>query len=427
MSVMNTGVNHSEGTRFYGWRVLAAVFVGEMFALGCTAYAFTLFVGPISRQLGLSRATANTGMMLILFGMGLAAPLVGRLLDRFPARYILAGGALYMGSGFIVLGLASSPWVMAGILFLVVGPGATAIGPLSAATIVSRWFDTRRGRALGIAAVGTSLGGAILVPAIGFTMSLIGWRGSLLLEGVVIATLISAIALLVVREPPAPTPPPVKRTGAAAPPQSDTPEHPAWRITQILRNPQFWFITITVGLIFAISQAVIVSLVPLGLRAGLGTEQAALLVSLLAGVAILAKLGFGTISDWFNKRDILVIITFILLLEMTLWWTHTGPSLLVAAVVLDGIAVGGALPVWQALVAERFGKRSYGAVLGCMQVLISIGCGASLYFAGHTYDVTGSYDRMFLAFMLAIVLAIVSAVLIPADRHGWRSNGARIT
>ena len=74
---------------YFGWWVLAAVFVGEMFAIGSTSYAFGLFVVPAGEAYGASRGTLNTGLILFLLGMGLSAPFVGRLLDRFLLRGLL--------------------------------------------------------------------------------------------------------------------------------------------------------------------------------------------------------------------------------------------------------------------------------------------------------------------------------------------------
>lgn len=418
---MNTMSSHSEGLSYYGWRVLAAVFIAEMFAFGSTSYAFTLFVVPVSNELGLARATVNFGLMLILVGMGLGSPVIGRLLDRFTARSVLVGGAIYMGLGFIVLGLSSNAWIMAAVLLLVVGPGAAAIGILTAATVVSRWFERLRGRALGVAAVATSLGGAVLVPAIGMGMSVIGWRGALLIQGVGIAVLVSLVSLLVVREPPGSAVPERKaEVDGDALRESDSSDG-GWRLSTLLRNREFWSITIAVGLTYGVLQAVLVSLVPLGTGAGMAKEQAALLVSLLGVVAVAGKLAFGVIADRINKRDVLLAVAIIILLEVALLWAYAGLPMLVTAVVLGGIAVGGELPVWQALVAERFGKRSYGTVLGVMQLLTTACCGTALYYVGHVYDVTGSYERAFLVFMIAVALAIASALVIPANRRRARS------
>ena len=69
-----------------------------------------------------------------------------------------------MAGGFFLMSLAPS-LLSLGLLFgVAIGLGAAALGPLGASKVVANWFVHRRGRALGIAAVGTSVGGLHCTP-----------------------------------------------------------------------------------------------------------------------------------------------------------------------------------------------------------------------------------------------------------------------
>src|SRR6266850_6350424 len=117
---------------YYGWWVLGVAFSGEMLAVGSTNYGYGLFVKPLTAEFGIDRALANSGLMLFIVGMGVAAAPVGRLLDRYPARVVIALGALLMGAGMAGIALSHSLLGMALFLLLPVSLGAAAIGPLGA-------------------------------------------------------------------------------------------------------------------------------------------------------------------------------------------------------------------------------------------------------------------------------------------------------
>lgn len=397
---------------FHGWWVVASVFVAEMFAIGSTSYAFGLFVLPVSEEFGLSRTAANMGLVLILLGMGWSAPVIGKALDRFPVRNVLVSGALMMGGGLVAVGLSQSVWVMALLLLLLVGPGAAAIGPLSAATVVSRWFIRRRGRALGITSVATSLGGTLLVPVIAFNLEWFGWRDTLLIQGAAVIVLVSIVTLLAVRDRPQDMGlQPDGDIGAVRDGVGGSDER-RWAFGQILASRDFWCISLAIGLTFAVNQAVLVSLVPYALQFGVSAQNAALLVALISFFSILGKLAFGAVADRVDKRLLLLIIMAFIAMQVAFLLVAPPLPVLIVALAIGGLAVGGEFPVWQALVADKFGRISYGSVMGSMQLIVTFASLLSIAYAGYAYDVAGNYSIAFISFIGMIGGAMVFVLFI---------------
>lgn len=403
---------------FYGWWILAVVFVGEMLAIGSTSYAFGLFVQPAEQAFGISRATANSGIILVFLGMGLAAPFVGRLLDRYSARSIFVAGACAMGAGMIGVGLAPSLWMIGLCLVLLVAPGAIAIGPLAANTLVARWFTRHRGKAMGLAAVATSLGGAIIVPFMAFNLDRYGWRESLMIQGVVIIVSVSLLAVWLIRDRPQDMGllPDGDAEGSASANHSATLTGRQWTVPQLLRTRDFWCIGLSVGTMFAINQSVLISMVPYATDAGIGLAQATMMVSGLSIASILGKLLFGALADKVDKRWLLLTVAACTLLMLSVLIVSPSFWVLFAVVCIAGFAIGGELPVWAALLAERFGPRSFGTVMGLMSPfnmgfnLIAIG------YVGKAYDLHGSYAVPFGHFMMVAGFATVLTLLISSRR-----------
>src|SRR5262249_39711612 len=158
-----------------------------------TYHSFGVFVLPVSRDLGLSRAETNTALILFSIGNAIWAPIVGPMLDRLPVRPIMWVCALLMGASLVALGRLESPGLSAAGT---AGPLALATqgaGVLTATTLVARWFSVHRGRAMAIAIVGISLGGIVETPLIALAIEKIGWRETLVVLGFSVGLLLAAL------------------------------------------------------------------------------------------------------------------------------------------------------------------------------------------------------------------------------------------
>ena len=91
---------------YYGWVIVAITAIIFAVVIGASLQSFGLLVLPVSKELGLSRAQMNSGAILLNLGMAVASPFLGRVIDRFPARPIMAASALVFGASLVTLGLA---------------------------------------------------------------------------------------------------------------------------------------------------------------------------------------------------------------------------------------------------------------------------------------------------------------------------------
>lgn len=394
------------GRLHHGWAVVAVVFLAQLLAIGTTSYGFGLLVKPIAAEYGLARADVNSGLILLLAGMAAASPFLGRALDRLPGRMLIAGGALTFALGCAAIAWSRSLWLMAVAAFLPLAAGAAALGPLSASTLTARWFDRDRGRALGVVSVATSAGGLIVLPPMAFLVDAFGWRMALAIMGAVIAILVVPLALLVLRERDAGQ---VAPADAAAPPSL-----PAalpgrrWSARELLGTRDFWLLTICIGLIMGVDQALLASIVPHGTDRGLSLQAASLLVSAISGSAVAGKLVIGVLSDRMDMRWLLIAVAALTEVYLGCLLIEPGYWTLLVASLLVGAAIGGVMPLWAAFVGARFGPVSFGTAMGLMvpvQMPLVLAC---LRYAGHTFDVSGRYEPAFAVFAGVVVIAALA-------------------
>jgi MFS family permease len=397
---------------YYGWYVVAMATLVFTVLIGIGFSAFGLFVVPVSKEFGLSRADMNSALILLNLGMALVAPGIGRLLDRFPARWTMIASTLILGASLVTLGLSRSLWLNAFIMALPFAIGLHGAGFLTMTVLIARWFQAQRGRAMALAAMGLSLGGVLGPPVIGLLIAAEGWRTTLVLCGFAAAALLLVLSLMV-RERPGPgdlEDAKAVAAGEARPP--DAVGKPA-KMSQLLRAPQFWTIGLSVALAFAVLQAILISLAPLALGAGFTMVKVTSLVSATAGGAMLGKLLLAVVADRVNRVALItVIFLLVALLNGALFASEAYVALLVSATGL-GLASGALTPAFQALLADRFGVASFGTVQGLMAPLAAIISAAAVRFAGEVFDRTGGYDLMFLAF---IGTMLAGAALMFATR-----------
>lgn len=162
---------------FYGWVIVGASIVG--LATGWATigiFSFGAFIKPLELEFGWQRGEISLALGVInLTGIAMA-PILGFLVDKHGVRKILLPSSLMLGlltaSLFF---LSSNLWHFYLIWFLVAVLGCAAT-PLSYSKVIVKWFDRKRGIALGLGLAGVGLGAALMPPFAQALISSYGWR-----------------------------------------------------------------------------------------------------------------------------------------------------------------------------------------------------------------------------------------------------------
>lgn len=409
-------VRPSGRTPYRGWLVVVAGFICAMLTVGATIYSFTFFVPVLVDEFGLTYAQANIGIMMLLVGMMVWSPLVGQLIDRLPIRLTICIGAALFATGFFLLGTATSLTMM---MVAAVGPiafGMVASGAIAANAITARWFRRRRGLAIGIIAVATSFGNAVMSPITANAMEGLGWRTAILTIGIGVSVVVAAVALFLMRDRP--TEAQLIAGGEIMPDapagQGASDEH-VWTMRTMLRERNFWLIMFGCGLILASDQTLIQTNGPYFKTKGISLVDASWLVSVGGISAVIGKLVAGWLADHIDVRKVAAVVAIFHIVLLGLYIIWPGYWAMLAAFALIGLAIGGVFPVWTVLTANSFGSRSFGAALGTMALGMQPLSIATLYAVGRVRDATGSYDLAFYGLLGMVVLAFI---LISLTRPG---------
>ena len=400
---------------FYGWWMVAMAFVAQGLSAGCTTYLPGLFVKPMAEEFGSERGTISLGLSAASLTMGALSPFLGSALDRRPIRAVMAAGALAVATSFLLMASAPRLWLVGAAYATLTAFGAIAAGPLSGSKLVANWFEATRGRALGVASMGTSAGGAALPPLAAAAIEAWGWRGALAALGAAVAALAVPLIWLLVRNRPEDhglLPDGAAPGAAHATAFEQAAPAPQLTVGEVLGDRNFWAIGLAVGLSFAILGGMLVTLHPFATDRGIDGARAAYLFTILSISGIVGKLVFGILADRTSKRALMAVAIAMTGAFLLMLLSEPGYATLAAGCAFAGLALGGFLPIWGALIAECWGRASFARVMGLMGPLMTPLTMSSVALPGMVFDRTGSYALAFQIFLGAFAVAAACLLLL---------------
>jgi sugar phosphate permease len=407
------------GRLYYGWVVVAVVFLALLVSAGVRA-APAVLINPLETELGWSRAAISFAVSVGLLLYGLSGPVAGWLMDRFgPTRLTLVGLAVIGGS--TLAGAAMTElWQLNLFWGVLSGVGTGVVAPVLGATVANRWFVERRGLVLGVFGAAASAGQLVSVPALMWLVVVAGWReGTVLLAAAVF--LILAPVLLFMRDDPTRLGlrPYGAREGAerstaaeespASEPGTAAAEAQGGAVSRALRTPEFWLLSGSFFICGASSNGIIgVHFVPHSIDHGISEVTAASALALMGAMNFVGTIASGWLTDRYDPRKLLAVYYSLRGLSLLLLPFVTEFAGLAAFAVFFGLDYIATVPPTVALVADRFGRMNVGAVFGWVFFSHQVGAALASYLGGVARDSLGDYTAAFLA---AGILAILAALM----------------
>jgi MFS family permease len=399
------------GTRFYGWRVVAAAFTVLFVAYGLQ-FSFGVFITEITDDTGWSRSQVLLPYAVYVALYSWLSSVSGWATDRFGPRRVVAIGAVILGIGWAGLGAAHSLWQVYVTLGLVAAVGMSATWVPCNATVV-RWFVRRRGLAVGVASSGGSTGNLIVPPVAAGLIALFGWRAALPSLALVGAVVMVGCSRLMVRDPeqiglhPDGDPhPPIASAAMLA-------DEDSYTAAEARRTTTFWCLFALFALTWVAVFVPFAHLAAFAEDLGYSSLTGSLLLSAVGLGGVTGRLAAGPLSDHVGRRPTLALL---LGLEVVAFGGFAAAGslwVLYASAVAFGASYGGSTTILPALVGDQFGRRFAGTIVG--QIFAGAGAMAAIgpYVAAAIYDATASYR---VAFVLSGACNLVSLLLVGALR-----------
>ncbi len=392
------------------WIVVVA-FLCLFISAGSGYYGFPIFSIPLETDFDWGRGTVSLAFSVFFLAQGLVSPFIGRLIDRYGAKRLITVGAFITGLGLLWLSTLQSLWSLYAA-YTVVGIAVAGVGYIPSTQVVTDWFRSRRGLALGITTMGVGAGALVFAPIIGaFLIPTIGWRTTYQIMALLFWFIIIPAAWLVIKR----RPPEAEFSSNTAAPADTKAETPAtgeiWTLRMALKTSAFWFVAVAFMLANFSHTAAIMHQVNYVTDIGFSLPMASAALGALGFGSVVGKFTFGFVCDRLKAKyaaAISYVLQFIAILMLLSLKSTSSLALVWLYAIILGIGSGGWLPILSMLTSTNFGLASYGGIFGVAFLAQAVGTAAGPFIAGWMFDVMGTYSLFFTIILGVYVLALIS-------------------
>ncbi|HAR96451.1 MAG TPA: hypothetical protein DCR97_10890 [Deltaproteobacteria bacterium] len=412
---------------FYGWMIVGLGVISTAFWMGIIT-SFSVFFVALTEEFHWSRGSTAGVQSVALLTYTAMAPIVGRLIDYHGPKKTILPGIVLLSVGLALCSLVQSLLIFYIFYGVLVAIGFTFVSIVSYSTILSYWFERRRGIASGIAVSGMGLGTFILVPLCQYFISSYGWRFSYLCFGALAFCILFPLSALLLKHKPEELG--LRVDGAAIGGKRRMRQvhvidtgwaNTAWTVSKAVRQARFWaflgfcFLSMT-GL-----YGLLIHEVRFLVDCGLETMTAAYIVSLVGIISLFARIFWGWLSDRIGRESTVTAGTAFLsaaaVFLLLLGRCHEAHVYVYLFALTFGLGWAVMAPMFMAVAADMFQGRNFGSIYGVVEAVIGSGSAVGAWLAGFIYDKTDSYS---VAFLYTAIVSLISCLFV------WIAGPGRI-
>ena len=148
------------------------------------------------------------------------------------------------------------------------------------------------------------------------------------------------------------------------------------------------------------------------------------LIAVSAGSAIAGKLLFAFLADKIDRTLLLSLLILLVAIPAAGLALGDGFPLLTGLTMVLGFTTGAIAPLFYALIADRFGVRTFGTVRGLMAPVTAVFSAVGVRFIGEMHDLTGDYRfglQLFVASAIIAALGMFASRNVPTVRRASRA------
>ena len=386
----------------YRWTIVAVGALMTCVALGAM-FSLAIFLDPVSRDTGWSRAGISVAMTINFLVMGAGAFAWGALSDRYGTRVVVSIGAVLLGLALVLTSRIQSLLLFQLTYGILVGLAAsTFFAPMIALT--TGWFDKQRSLAVSLVSAGMGVAPMTISPFARWLITTYDWRTAMLVIGILAWVLLIPAAMFV-RQPPA--------ASAAGPQASAASDGSIATVAEALRSRQFIVLALVFFLCCAAHSGPIFHMVSYAMACGIAPMAAVSVYSVEGLAGLGGRLVFGVAGDRYGAKRVLIVGLLIQALAIGSYPFVRELGEFYFMAVIFGAAYGGVMPLYAVLARDYFSQSIMGTVLGAATMLSSLGMSAGPVVGGWIFDTYGGYSWLFFASFGLAVGAMAIAFSFP--------------
>ena len=403
--------------RNYGWVILGLCF-GNLIVEGGVTRSQPVFL-PALRQ-GFGGSAAMTAAIFSASGFfgGLAAPVLGKILDIIGPKYMFPLAGIVILLGWWACSMVNHMWQLFIFYSLISALGHISIGSFTTTAVLAPWFPKSKGVMLGIADSGNATGQAITPPVLQLAITHYGWRAVCRIFVILFFLIAAPLNFLLQKRAPdsvqkflSPEDTLEENTESSIDTRSQLEDisDDSYKFNA-LKEPAVWMLLVSRATASISNQMTSLHIIAFFVMAGYGEMQSAAAIGAAGLFGIGARPVFGILSDKIGREIVFTIamgMTFMAVLVILLFTGGASLWALIIFVALTGLSDGLSGLLLGAKAADIYPSNVLGSVMGVVHVGRTMGTAVVGILTGLLFDMNGNYD---LAYWIAAVLALLSIV-----------------
>ena len=392
--------------RYPGWRVVLACCLVEMFLFGFGLYGHAVYLAELQRLRGWPTALISTASTLSFLLGSLLAVFTNEALAWIGPKRLLLAGMSALAASTTLLAFTTTPWQLY-TAYMLMAFGWMGMGTVVVATILSRWFDHRRGLAISLAFNGATFGGIVISPVLVLLVGTIGFtRAMLTATAAMVACLLPTVICLVRVPAPANA---WSQSHARNPSTSQLKAIPAGQSRWLLlRSFGFWTISVPFALALLAQVGFIVHQIAI-LEPTMGRSLAAFAVAVTTTMAVIGRLCLGLVVDRLDPRAATAASVVTQAAALFVISQAADTTILFVACAVYGFSIGNLITLPPLIVHREFEPAAFGTVLGLSTGIGGVISAFGPALIGLIREATGGYAA---ALMLCLMLKLTAAVFV---------------
>ncbi|MFN8255055.1 MAG: MFS transporter [Bacteroidales bacterium] len=384
-------------------KVGANGFLGLFSIVGISLYGLPFFYDFWVQDFGWSRVTVTSGNAFGKITVGFFAFFAGWIIDKIGPKKVMIAGIMAGGLALVGLSQVNSLWQFYAF-YLLSAVGYMCGGPLPNQVLISRWFSTSRGKAMGIAYIGIGAGG-MLVPQIAKSLILhFDWHFAMMILGFLMIIISLPMTILVKDNP--------ETTDSVTPIQKEK-----IPLKSVLKGWPFYLLLIgsmcSIGAVSGTNQNLKLYF---SLDLKYAQTTSANIISIVLASSILGRLFMGWLADKMNKKYVMILIYSIVAGSIVILYNANSIGMVYFFAFVFGIGLGGDYMIIPLMAAELFGVKMLGRIMGIILTFDGIAEAFSPMLVGWIRDKYSDYSLGFLGLIILGIIGTLAILFLPVKK-----------
>ncbi|MDO5726228.1 MAG: MFS transporter [Tissierellia bacterium] len=383
-------------------QILIGAFILMALGMGIIGNCASLFIRPISLDIACSRRAISNTVAIRNLTTVFISFIVGKTLQKYDLKKVLMLASLLMSIMFFAQSFAKKLYQFYIISFLIsVFYTFTTAIPVS--ILITNWFSKNTGTALGIASMGSGLGGVLFTSLTGIWIDAFGWRiANRILAIIMILVILPSVKFFIKTRP---------KTAENISKANEEIIESGLSISRTYKYHWFWIIAIA-NVLLSFSTYSIFFTIPAHIGdLSYSNSLAANVTAMMMAVLAISKLLLGRIYDKFGMRLTVIFPTVCGFISSAFIMSKTTTLFIIIAAFFNGIVAAFFSVSLQVLISDFFGSKDYGQKLSIASGLTNIGTVLAPTLSGWYHDLNSSYFGFYKYTTIISILVIIIYVL----------------